>query len=136
MTVRPLRSDEVAPAPLRVVRGRRWRRPQVGMWVTYTAVAVFAFFALIYSRTALDENVFIIGELDEQIAVELDLQERYVLEVARLKSPNEIVPAAESLGLVLPEDVIPVAADGVLVQRDDGSSASVAGAEIPASASP
>ena len=46
MTIRPLRSPEVAHAPLRVVSGRRLPRPQIGLWLVYTLVAVVAFFAM------------------------------------------------------------------------------------------
>lgn len=117
MTVRPLRTTQIAHAPLRVVAGRRFPRPQLGLWVVYTVVAVVAFFAMIYSRTALDESAFELHELNQQIAVELDLQQRLALEAARLASPTEIVPAAEGMGLVLPDIVHPIAAPGVLVER-------------------
>lgn len=117
MTVRPLRATDVASAPLRVVSGRRFRRPQIGLFLIYTALAVAAFFAIIYSRTALDQSAFELQELNQQIAVEKELQQRLSLEVARLASPTEIVPAAEEMGLVLPDNVYPVAAEGVLIER-------------------
>ena len=136
MTVAPLRATDLAPVPLRVVRSRRWRRPQMGIWATYTVVAILAFFSLIYSRTALDETAFELRELNQQIAVELDTEQQLGLEAARLASPNEIVPAAEAMGLVLPDNVIPIAAEGVLVQRDVDTESRVAGSVTDLSASP
>ena len=117
MTVRPLRTTEAFHAPLRVVNGPRFRRPALGLWMVYTLVAVMAFFAIIYSRTALDETAFELQELNQQIDIDLDLQQRLSLEAARLASPTEIVPAAEAMGLVLPDEVFPISAPGVLVER-------------------
>ena len=135
MTVRPLSADEVSAAPLRVVSSRRLRRPQLGMWAVYTLVAVVAFFALIYSRTALDGTAFELRELNQQIAVEQERQQQLGLEVARLASPGEIVPAAEEMGLVLPHEVIPVAAEGVVISNDD-LAARLAGPAADVRASP
>ena len=117
MTVRPLRTTETSHTPLRVVNGRRFQRPQLGSWFVYTTIAVLAFFAIIYSRTALDESAFELHELNQQIVVELEIQQRLALEAARLASPTEVVPAAEAMGLVLPDEVFPIAAPGVLVER-------------------
>jgi cell division protein FtsL len=117
MTVRPLRAAEAIASPLRIVTNRRSRRPQVGMFLIYCALAIAAFFAIIYSRTALDQSAFELNELNSQISVERELRQRLELEVARLVSPTEIVPAAEVMGLVLPDDVFPVAAPGVLIER-------------------
>ena len=117
MTVRPLRTTETSHAQLRVVSGRRFQRPQLGLWFVYTMVAVLAFFAIIYSRTALDESAFELHELKQQLVVELEMQQRFALEAARLASPANVVPVAEAMGLVLPDEVFPVAAPGVLVER-------------------
>ncbi len=136
MTVRPLRSIEISHAPLRVVSSRRFRRPQLGMWVVYTLVAVLAFFALIYSRTALDDTAFELRELNQQIAVELERQQQLGLEAARLASPGQIVPAAEAMGLILPDDVIPIPAEGVVVSRDADLANRLAGSGADVSASP
>ena len=117
MTVRPLRTTETSHVQLRVVSGRKFRRSQLGLWFVYTMVAVLAFFAIIYSRTALDESAFELHELKQQLMVELEIQQRLSLEAARLASPAEVVPAAETMGLVLPDEVFPIAAPGVLVER-------------------
>ena len=135
MTVRPLRTTETYDAPLRVVSSRRLRRPQLGMWGVYTIVAVIAFFALIYSRTALDDTAFELRELQQQIAVEEERQQQLGLEVARLASPGEIVPAAEEMGLILPDEVIPVAAEGVVISNDE-LAARIAGPAEDVSAAP
>ena len=111
MTVRPLRSIEAAPAPLRVITGRERPRSRSLAWVLYTLAAVAAFLALIYLRTAVDESAFEIRQLQRQIDAELARQHQLHLEKIRLESPDEIVPIAEEmLGMVLPEDVIPVTA--------------------------
>ena len=116
MTVRPLRATEASPAPLRVISGRGRPRPRTLVWLVYTAAAVVAFLALIFLRTAVDESAFEIRQLQRRIEVELVLQRQLHLEKIRLESPEEIVPIAEGmLGMVLPEDVIPVT-----VARVDG----------------
>lgn len=119
MTARPLRAGRTAAAPLRVVRGRRIARPQVGVWLVYTLVAVVAFFALIYSRTALDRTAIELRAVEQQIAEEENTFQQLRLEVARLSSPERIVPAAEELGLVYPDEVLPVAAAGVVAADPD-----------------
>lgn len=120
MSAVPVRSRGFSAAPLRVVRGRRITRPQVGVWAVYTVVAVLAFFALIYSRTALDRSAIELERIEEQIAIEENSYQQLRLEVARLGSPDRIVPAANELGLVLPTHVQPVAAAGVVtVEQDD-----------------
>ena len=129
MTVRPLRVTEVAPTPLRVVSARRFLRPQLGIWVVYTMVAVAAFFALIYSRTALDQTAFELRDLNQQIAVETELQQQLRLESARLASPSQILPAAQEMGLVLPQEVIPIGAEGVLIQTDFDPISQLAGSQ-------
>ena len=50
-------------------------------------------------------------------------------------SPGEIVPAAEQMGLILPDEVIPVAAEGVVVSNDE-LAARIAGPAEDVSAAP
>jgi cell division protein FtsL len=120
MSAVPVRSRGISTAPLRVVRGRRIARPQVGVWAVYTIVAIVAFFALIYSRTALDRSAIELERVEEQISIEENTYQQLRLEVARLGSPERIVPAAAELGLVYPDVVQPVAAAGVVtVEQDD-----------------
>ena len=115
MTVRALREPRTRPAQLRLLQSRRLRIPHLGMWVVYTLVAVIAFFGLIYSRTALDSSAFELQQIEQQISAEQERYQQLRLEVARLSSPERIIPAAEEMGLVLPTDVTPVAASGVVV---------------------
>lgn len=123
MTARRLPVAAPAPAGLRVLSGggATWWRPL--SWVVYTVVAVAAFLAFIFLRTAVDEVVYEISNTEAQIQVELERQAHLEEEKRALQSPWEIVPIAERmLGMVLPEDVIPVSAAGPEPVRDGGAS--------------
>lgn len=113
MTVRPLRDPSRGPAELRVISGRdRFRPRRALMWALYTLGAIAAFLALIYLRTAVDESSYRIIYLQNQIEVEEARQHQLHLEKIHLESPDEIVPIAEQmLGMVLPEDVVPITSD-------------------------
>ena len=72
-------------------------------------VAVAAFLAFIFLRTAVDEVVYEISNTRAQIQGELERKARLEEEKRALQSPWEIVPIAERmLGMELPDDVIPV----------------------------
>ncbi len=103
-----------ARAPLRVVRGRSaWWSPLP--LVLYTTLAVGAFLALIYLRTAVDEVVYDITIISNQIDQELERRERLADEVRALQSPWNVVPVAEEmLGMVLPAEVTPLRASRVV----------------------
>lgn len=123
MTARRLPVSAPAPAGLRVLSGggATWWRPLT--WVIYTVVAVAAFLAFIFLRTAVDEVVYEISNTEAQIRVELERQAHLEEEKRALQSPWEIVPIAERmLGMVLPEDVIPVSAAGPEPVGDGGAS--------------
>ena len=100
-----------APAGLRVLAGRgpaRWRPLS---WMVYTVVAVLAFLAFIFLRTAVDEVVYDISIARAQIEAEQERKAQLEEKMRALQSPWKIVPIAESmLGMVLPDDVIPVSA--------------------------
>ncbi|MDE0171588.1 MAG: hypothetical protein OXS29_19120 [bacterium] len=115
MTVRPLRTPEGGPAPLRVISGGDRPRPRRAfLWALYTIGAVASFLALIYLRTAVDEAAYEIRSLENQIRLEEGRQNQLHLEKIRLESPGEIVPIAEHLlGMVLPDEVIPIPVVGV-----------------------
>ena len=110
MTVRPLRERDGVSAPLEVITGgERSRVRRALLWVLYTIGAIAAFLTLIYLRTAVDESAYEIRRLENQIRWEEERQDQLNLERIRLESPDEIVPIAEHLlGMVLPEDVIPI----------------------------
>ena len=115
MTVRPIRSPQSGSAPLRVITGgERPRRRRAILWALYTVGAVASFLVFIYLRTAVDEAAYEIRSLENQIRLEEARQNQLHLEKIRLESPGEIVPIAEHLlGMVLPEDVVPIAVAGV-----------------------
>jgi len=120
VSVRPIAAPRsLGVAPLRLLQAKRVRIPHLGMWVVYTIFAIVAFFGLIYSRTALDESAFQLQQIQTQTAEQQERFQQLRLEVARLKSPERIVPAAQDMGLVFPEDVTPVVASGVVVLENN-----------------
>lgn len=126
MTARQQPVPAPAPAGLRVLSGggETWWRPLT--WVIYTVVAVAAFLAFIFLRTAVDEVVYEISNTQVQIQVELERQARLEEEKRALQSPWEIVPIAERmLGMVLPDDVIPVSAVDAAPVGDSGPSTQI-----------
>lgn len=126
MTARRQPVPTPAPTGLRVLSGggETWWRPLA--WVLYTVVAVAAFLAFILLRTAVDEVVYEISNTQVQIQVELERQARLEEEKRALQSPWEIVPIAERmLGMVLPEDVIPVSAADAAPVGDSGASTQI-----------
>lgn len=113
MTARRQPAGVPAPAGLRVLSGRGRAPWRPLSWMVYTVVAVVAFLAFIFLRTAVDEVVYEISSARAQI--EAEQERKAVLEEKKraLQSPWKIVPIAESmLGMVLPDDVIPVSASG------------------------
>jgi len=118
MTVRPLRSVEAVRTPLRVVSGGRLSLSSVFGWVLYTAAVVGAFLSLFLLRGAADESAFEIRRIERQIELELDRRHLLQLEKTRLEEPEKVNSIAERmLGMVLPDDVIPVHP----IRRADGS---------------
>ncbi|MDH5615465.1 MAG: hypothetical protein OEY62_02880 [Acidimicrobiia bacterium] len=108
----------LAPAPrqrpqIRVVPGRGRQHLRMAPWLLFTALVIFVFFALIYSRTTLSDSAFRLDEVESQIAEEEVAYQQLRLEVARLQSPERVVPLAKGTGLVLPHEVRTVEAAGV-----------------------
>ncbi len=101
--VRPLRrrADEKS---LRVLPGRRLRRPTLAPWMIVAAIAVIAFLGLGFARTSLDRSAFELDRLDKAITQQEAINQQLKLEIARLENPARIAPLAEELGLVLPAD--------------------------------
>lgn len=112
MTARLAPARQTRPH-IRVIPGRGFQPMRIAPWLLFTALVVFVFFSLIYSRTALSDSAFDIEKVDSQIAQEEATYQQLRLEVARLQSPERIVPLAEEIGLVLPTQVRTVEAAGV-----------------------
>lgn len=103
MTAQPLRkvgSDQ----GLRVLKGRRVRKPSIAPWMIMVLIAVVAFLGLGFARTSLDRSAFELAELNKAIDEQDALNEQLRLEVARLENPARIAPLADELGLVIPGD--------------------------------
>jgi cell division protein FtsL len=98
---------------MRVVMGRGIQPLRIAPWLLFTALVLFIFFALIYSRTALSDSAFDLKKVEAQIVQEQATFQQLRLEVARLQSPERVVPLAEEIGLVLPSQVRTVQASGV-----------------------
>ena len=112
MTARPVPVPRRIPH-IRVVPGRGIRPLRLAPWLLFTVLVIFIFFALIYSRTVLSDSAFRLTEVEAQIVQEEADYQQLRLEVARLQSPERIVPLAEDIGLVLPDQVRTVEAIGV-----------------------
>jgi anti-sigma factor RsiW len=95
------------PAPderLRVLKGRKLRKPSVAPWMFMVLIAVVAFLGLGFARTSLDRSAFELAELNKAIAEQAALNEQLRLEVARMENPARIAPLADEMGLVIPGD--------------------------------
>ena len=103
------------PVALRVLSGSGRSKWRPFSWLAYSVVAVAAFLAFVYLRTAVDEVVYDISSTQAQIDAEMERKARLEDERRELQSPWEIVPIAERmLGMVLPEDVKLVSLGGPL----------------------
>ena len=102
MTARPLQAPAV-DGSLRVLKGRRLRRPSVAPWMIVVLVAVMAFLGLGFARTSLDRSAFELAELNKGIDLQSALNRQLTLDIARLENPARIAPLAEELGLVIPD---------------------------------
>jgi cell division protein FtsL len=89
---------------LRVLKGRRIRKPSIAPWMIMVLIAVVAFLGLGFARTSLDRSAFELAELNQAIDEQSALNEQLRLDVARLENPARIAPLADELGLVIPSD--------------------------------
>lgn len=103
MTVEPLRKTDRGQ-DLRVLKGRRIRKPSVAPWMIMVLIAVVAFLGLGFARTSLDRSAFELAELNKAMDEQQALNEDLRLEVARLENPARIAPLADELGMVIPGD--------------------------------
>lgn len=117
MTARPLRSPARTPG-LRVIVGKRAKRPSMAPWLAVSLVTIAAFLALVLVRTALDRAAFELAELNAAIAEEKSINQKLRVEIAELESPARIAPLAEEMGLVIPKEREQLLVEGV--GRDDG----------------
>jgi len=101
VTVQPL-SNAGRSERLRVLKGRRLRRPSIAPWMIMVIIAVVAFLGLGFARTSLDRSAFELAELNKSIDEQAALNERLRLQVARLENPARIAPLAAEMGLVIP----------------------------------
>jgi anti-sigma factor RsiW len=100
---RPVRKTN-SEKGLRVLRGKRLRKPSIAPWMIMVIIAVVAFLGLGFARTSLDRSAFDLAELNKAIDEQLALNEQLRLEVARLENPARIAPLADDLGLVIPPE--------------------------------
>ncbi|MFP5331685.1 MAG: hypothetical protein ACLGHX_04915, partial [Acidimicrobiia bacterium] len=67
MTARAQRVAVKRPAGLKLVQGRRSRRPVVSPFVVFVLIVLVALFGIVFARTALDGGAFELAELNRQI---------------------------------------------------------------------
>lgn len=103
MTVRPLR-HAARDRDLRVLPGKRLRRPTVAPWMIMATIGVVAFLGLGFARTSLDRSAFELAELNKAIDEQVAINRALELEIARLENPARIAPLAVDLGLVAPAE--------------------------------
>jgi len=126
VTAQPARRERNAHG-LRVLKGKRLRKPSLAPWMIMVLIAIFAFLGLGFARTSLDRSAFDLAELDRAIDVQLAINEQLRLEVARLENPARIAPLADQMGLVLPSDtkqlLVNLDEPSAVVAEGDGSGA-------------
>lgn len=107
LPTRPRRSLRLLPTP--AVRSTRRRR----RWVLVALSLIAAFFAVIYSRIALDRSAFVQNEIERSISIEEARYWELRLEVTELQAPDRIAGVAEEMGLVFPDQVLTVSVPGL-----------------------
>jgi cell division protein FtsL len=126
MTVR-VAPQQGADEGLRVLKGRRLRKPSLAPWMIMVLIAVIAFLGLGFARTSLDRSAFDLAELNRSIGEQSALNEQLRLEVAQLENPARIAPLADEMGLVIPNDTNQLLVDldvpGPVVAENDGDGA-------------
>ena len=89
------------------------RVPRLSPFVVFTLAAVVALFAIIFARISLDKNAFELQRLERQIVVEQGRQATLRVEAARLRDPLRVEQAAERMGMVFPDQRIPLEVPGI-----------------------
>ncbi|HUF95151.1 MAG TPA: hypothetical protein VMO52_03630 [Acidimicrobiia bacterium] len=103
MSARPQRVTRPEGAGLRVLRGRKFRKPAIAPWMIMALVGITAFLGLVFARTSLDNSAFELAELNAMIAEQTELNRDLNIEIANLENPARIAPLAEEMGLVIPD---------------------------------
>ncbi|HHC08195.1 MAG TPA: cell division protein FtsL [Actinobacteria bacterium] len=96
-----------APAAVAVARVPRLRPLTV-----FTIAAVLALFAIVFARVSLDKSAFELQRIEQEIAVEQARLAELRVEVARLRDPARIERVATEMGLVFPDERIPLRVEG------------------------
>lgn len=104
MTAPAARPGRQTESSLRLIQGRRVRRPTVAPWMVMALIGVVAFLGLGFARTSLDRSAFELAELNAEIDGQLALNQKLKLEIARLENPARIAPLALEMGMVIPSD--------------------------------
>lgn len=112
MTARAHRLPNRREAGLRLVQGRRHRRPVVTPFLAFVLIVLVALFGIVFARTALDQGAFDLSELNREVVAARSHNTQLRLEVARLESPTRVAPLAEQMGMVFPTE-----RDTVVVER-------------------
>lgn len=125
MTARPERKPAQQDG-LRVLGGRRLRRPTVAPWMVMAIIGTAAFLGLGFARTSLDTAAFELAELERAISEQEAINRQLSLEIARLESPARIAPLAEEMGLVIPAETNQILVDldrvgPVVAERESGT---------------
>ena len=107
MTVQPV-ARPVGSDGLRVVKGKKLRRPSLAPWMIMVMIAVLAFLGLGFARISLDRSAFELAELNKAIDEQAAINEQLRLDIARLENPARIAPLADKMGLVIPSDTSPL----------------------------
>jgi len=94
-------------------------RPKLRPLFLFTALAVAAFFVMIFAKVSLDRSAFELQQIEADLAVEEARHWELRVEIARLKDPVRIDEAASELGLVRPEERVPLVVDGLSSPADD-----------------
>lgn len=110
MTARPARRPAHQDR-LRVLGGRRIRRPSIAPWMIMALIGTLAFLGLGFARTSLDSAAFELAELEKTIAEEQAVNRQLNLEIARMENPARIAPLAEEMGLVIPTETNQILVD-------------------------
>lgn len=94
-------------------------RPRVRPLVVFVIAVIVAFFAMTYSRISLDRTAFELQRLEADIAAEEALHFDLRVEIARLQNPERITRLAQDMGMVYPEERVPLEVAGIVGAEGD-----------------